>query len=240
IISGGTFSFGAGGGDVYLIKTDSLGDTLWTKTFGDTLDDLGYSVQQTSDGGYIIAGCRDCFSLTVDLYLIKTDSLGNMLWTRIFDGPADEGGWGFSVQETSDNGYIITGISSSFVGGSTDIYLIKTDNNGQVVGVEEKGFDKFKMKDTKLLQNQPNPFHSTTLIRYILPNSQEKIPVRLAIYDISGRLVETLVDQDQESGVFTVIWEGKDQASGIYFYRLHSRFGQEGEFTATKKLILLR
>ena len=109
--------------DVYLIKTDGNGNELWNKTFGGTNDGGGFSVQQTTDGGYIITG-----TLSNDVYLIKTDDNGNELWNKTFGGTDND--WGYSVQQTTDGGYIVTGGTSSFGNGNFDVYLIKTDDNG--------------------------------------------------------------------------------------------------------------
>ncbi|MCH7761397.1 hypothetical protein IIA15_08395, partial [candidate division TA06 bacterium] len=112
IITGRTESYGAGEWDVYLIKTNSSGDTLWTRTYGGTSRDEGRSVQQTLNGGYIIAGWTQSFGVGLsDVYLIKTNSSGDTLWTRTYGGSA----WDVAhdVQETYDGGFIIVGITGS-------------------------------------------------------------------------------------------------------------------------------
>ncbi len=131
IIVGQTDSFGAGGGDVYLIKTDSEGNEVWSKTFGGSFGDYGESVEQTADGGYILTGSTRPLSQAGGsaVYLIKTDAEGNEVWSRTFGGP--DVNWGYSVQQTTDGGYIIVGNTGSFGHEEEDaIYLIRTDGAG--------------------------------------------------------------------------------------------------------------
>jgi len=104
-------------------------DTLWTGTLGGTGNDEGYSVQQTIDGGYIIAGRTMSYGAGgSDVYLIRTDASGSEEWSQTFGGSASD--YGQSVQLTSDGGYIIAGYTSSYGAGSSDVYLIKTNANG--------------------------------------------------------------------------------------------------------------
>jgi len=102
-----TWTFGTGNAsNIWLIKTDSNGDTLWSKNFGGEFGDWGYDVKQTQDGGYIIAG-HTSIAGGGGIWLIKTDSFGEMVWNKIlgnhFNATAN------SIQITNDGGYILTG-----------------------------------------------------------------------------------------------------------------------------------
>lgn len=131
IIGGITGSFGAGG-DIYLIKTNFTGDTLWTRTFGGADEDECNSVRQTTDGGYILAGTTKSFGAGYyDVYILKTDSSGNLLWSKTYGGTSAD--YAKSIQQTSDGGYIIFGYTASYGAGGPgafDMYLIKTNSNG--------------------------------------------------------------------------------------------------------------
>ena len=129
IMTGASYSFGNGSCDVYLVKTDASGIEQWSQTFGGVYDDVGYSVQQTNDGGYIITGLTDLDgNAGYVVYLIKTDGNGNELWSKLFVGNIEA--IGTSVQQTNDDGFIITGTTGSYVNYDYDIYLIKTDASG--------------------------------------------------------------------------------------------------------------
>ena len=145
IISGTSENIGAGVRDVYLIKTDAAGDTLWTRSYGGTSYDEGFSVEQTIDSGYIITGYTNSFSTSSEkVYLIKTNSTGDTLWTKTYGGNLN--GTGYSVKQTSDNGYIITG-GQVDINGTHNVLMIKTNVTGDTLwtktfggGGDDRGF----------------------------------------------------------------------------------------------------
>jgi len=283
IITGSTASFGAGDLDVWLIKTDANGDTLWTTTLGGNLHDTGNSAQQTSDGGYIITGSSGVFAALFktdangdslwgkafgpgggdtgssvqqtsdggyiitggtgaipDLWLLKTNANGDLSWIKIIGGSDQD--WGNSVQQTSDGGYIIAGQTGSFGAGPLNVWLIRVAP--EVTAIEDK--PQSFIEDFHLEQNYPNPFNPVTTIEFSLPTAAE---VSLVIYNVTGQVVERLVDhQSMTPGSYSMEWAPHSLPSGVYFYRLiaggpsaGSPQGQAGQgFTQSRKMILMK
>ncbi len=127
-ITGLTRSYGAGNSDVYVVKIDSAGNLLWTKTIGGRGDDIGNSIIQTHDGGYAIAGYTNSFGVgNNDMYIIRLDSLGTLKWTNTFGGAGTEEG--NSIIQTWDGGYALGGYTNSYGAGGFDVYLIKLDSS---------------------------------------------------------------------------------------------------------------
>ena len=194
-------------------------DTLWTKTFGGSGSDVGISVKQTTDGGYIITGRTDSFGNGVDdVWLIKTDTTGNEEWNKTFGGSE----WDVSVTDgiaeaLAENGPLTVGINAS----------------DAVLSINEELLPEVYA----LHQNYPNPFNPITTLRYDLP---EQANVNIIIYDMLGRQVKTLINQTQDAGFKSVIWNatndyGKPVSAGVYLYQI-----QAGEFVQTRKMVLLK
>jgi len=129
IIGGSTNSFGAGNLDAFIVKLDSSGNISWSKTIGGTNVDYINSIQQTSDGGYIIGGYTYSFGAgNEDVLIVKLDSSGNISWSKTIGGTSiDEINF---VKQTSDGGYIIVGVTNSFGAGYYDALIVKLDSSG--------------------------------------------------------------------------------------------------------------
>jgi hypothetical protein len=240
IVAGDKYSAYTGGRDIFLIKTDTSGDTLWTKTFGGPGIDAGSAVRATTDGGYIVTGYTESYGYGGrDVYLIKTDSAGQVLWAENYGGRDHD--VGSSIWLTFDGGYIITGYTESSGAGDRDVFLIKTDANG-VVGIgsadnDSPGVPRF----SSLSQNYPNPFNPSTTIAFDIPGIPGMTQqVGLTVYDLRGRRVRSLISSRLETGSHITTWDGRDDKggnvpSGIYIYTLKT-----GDGTLSRKMTILK
>jgi len=230
-ISGYTVSSGVGARDAYLIKTDASGNLQWSKTYGFSRNDAANSVNQTPDGGFILVGStvnrvtqQNQFT---DVYIIKTDAFGVEEWSKLYGGDKSESA--ADVQVIEDGGYLIAGVTSSYSKNS-DFYLIKINETGLITGIPT--YLTRQPTSFQLFQNYPNPFNAETIIQYELP---ERRYIRLRIFDITGRLIEALVDEFQGPGIHTVKFNGNNLSSGLYFYQL-----SDGTTNIAKKMILIK
>jgi hypothetical protein len=116
-------------GDVWLVKTDAYGIKQWSRTYVVEDGSEGHSLVQTSDGGYAILGITFSYGAgSQDYWLIKTDANGNSQWNKTYGGAGAE--YGYSLVATSDGGYALAGFTTSYVWGKPEVWLVKTDANG--------------------------------------------------------------------------------------------------------------
>jgi len=139
----GNVTYNHGLTDIWLVALNSSGTLLYQKTFGGSGDDVAHSIIQTNDGNLLIAGSSDSNNGDVtgnhgndDYWLLKTDTLGNLLWQKSFGGSGTDGC--NSVVATADGGYLATGNSDSNDGdvtdnhGGDDFWIVKTDGSGNI------------------------------------------------------------------------------------------------------------
>ncbi|MCJ7652608.1 MAG: hypothetical protein MUO75_02780, partial [Actinobacteria bacterium] len=170
---------------------------LWARTYGGTAGEIGYSSQQTADGGYIVAGSSGSFGNLDQVYLIKTNAFGDTLWTRIYGGASTD--IGYSGQQTADRGYIVAGETNSF-GNGYQVYVIKADSLGRITGVEEaKEGTRGNRSEARI---RPNPFASHATV----PGYEGD---HFEVYDITGKKI----------GIFRGARIGVGLAAGVYFVR---------------------
>jgi hypothetical protein len=192
--------------DIYVIKTDSMGDTMWTQIYGGDKSDGAGRGFMASDGNYVIPGYTESFDAKAqpnshNSYIIKIDRFGNLLWERVYGDNTSED-WVFSGQETLDKGFIFVGSREG------DLYLIKTDSTGRV-GIEEENKERLD-----LFQLSPNPSYGWIDIKY----SVEKAKViEIEIYDIVGRKVDCILNRHSVPGIYTVRYKTVNLLPGIYF-----------------------
>ena len=269
IVAGETQSFGHGEEDVWLIKTDAMGDTIWTKTFGRTLEDVGWSDLQTPDSGYVITGETESNSTYIDVYLIKTNKYGDTLWTKTYDRGDNE--IGYSIVETPDNGFAIC---SDF---NYNVWLLRTNNMGDTLWTTSFGnysYLPFSLKQTKdngyIVAGGKSHFERIidfSLIKYapdpVLGIKKDNIVRRFELFqnysnpfnpntkiefDVNQTCVVTLKIYDlQGRSVSTLI----DKKMNPGNYKVNFNAGnlasgiyfyriKIGDYTATKKMILNR
>jgi hypothetical protein len=220
-------------GILCLIKTYPEGNIEWEKRFGYSSDDYGYSVEQTKDSGFVLAGYCSFSAGDHRLWVIKTNSFGDTIWTKNFN--SDLCSEGYSIKQTSDDGYIVTGTTRS-IDYNYNLWLIRIESDTVTTSIEFN--NRFSQPEKFFLsQNYPNPFNPSTKISWQVPLGGWQT---LKIYDMLGNEVATLIDEYKPAGKYEVEFsihfdEGQNLSSGVYFYTLTA-----GNFRSARKLIFLK
>ncbi len=138
ILTGGTESFGASNEDVFLIKVNQNGDTLWKRTYGGIGWDEGADVKQTFDGGFMVVGTTTSYTSGFSsIYAIRTDEFGDTLWTKTYE--KNYFNQGSSVILLQDGGFFICGGTRALSSSNGDCFLVRTDNQGDTLWTKTYG-----------------------------------------------------------------------------------------------------
>ena len=128
VLAGLSRSFGQGNDDAYLVRLDSLGDTVWSRTFGGPGDDRAESIIECTDGGFLLIGWSGSESNGDNVYLVKTDNSGNLLWDRTYGGVLEDRA--VSAVEVADGGFVIAGSTQSIADSTDQVLVIKYSAQG--------------------------------------------------------------------------------------------------------------
>lgn len=213
IVAGNT-GMGSGMSDYYLIKTNSAGNLVWSKTYGGTGIDGAFSVLQTSDGGYMVGGQSSSFSAGgyTDLYLIRTDSAGNLQWSKTYGGAFTDAFSGMAP--TTDGGFIIAGYSTSFSANThTDTYLIRIDATGNVLWskkyggmYEDRAYSVFQTNDGGFMVGGTSEISAIKKAHIIKTDSQGSSSCNEASVTTITSIPPTLVTNPPTQMVYQIIY----------------------------------
>ena len=219
--------------DYVTIKYNPIGVEQWTQRYNgpENGDDEAYYIAVDILGNVYVTGQSYGSGTNFDYVTIKYNSAGNEQWIERYDGPGNREDKACCLAFDGMNNIYVTGKSFG-ANTSYDFATVKYLPSGAI----EEGRTAFNLLQL-FLNAEPNPFKTQTAIRYSLTNETD---VSLLVYDISGKLVRTLVNEKKNLGVYSVNWDGTDEqgkklSQGIYFYLLKT-----GEQTISKKILMLR
>lgn len=224
-ICGSTQSQGNGNFDMFLQKTDIEGNEQWITTFGGTEYDYGYSISQNINGDLYLLGTTKSFGQdgSADFYLVKTNDLGDEIWSLTIGGALTE--YGYKVIAAADSGAIIIGQSNSYGNGGFDILLVKVDKNGIIEDLVS-GIDSLYAGEFQLY---PNPLSSEGHFKTL---SSIQIPkLFLEIFSISGQPIKSYTINTPDYTFPTSLL-----SSGVYIYNIKLR--EDSEIIFRGKLIV--
>lgn len=236
ILAGLTSSYGNGMYDAYLIKTDSLGNEIWSYVYGTDVLDYCYSIDITSDGDFILGGLTNATANgDVDVLAMKISDSGDEIWTKNIGLTGDDPA--IFIEQTKDGGYVLAGYTNSFGNGHNDVYIVKlapdATTDAEDIIDQPSGYH---------LWNYPNPFNPPSTIRFSSELFPQNERLEIKIFNLKGQTVKTFSNLHiTQSHNQQIVWNGTDQSnrpvsSGMYYAVL-----KQNDITlASKKMMLMK
>lgn len=157
-LAASTRSFGAGGSDMWFIRADSAGEVLQRRTYGGREDDNAFTILQTTDGGFLLAGSTISFGAGGDdFWIIRTDENGDSIWSRIFGGGGDPHEFCVDAIQTSDGGFVLAGYGAALGAGGYDFWLLKVNDQGDSLWLRTYG-ERFDEYCTSMIETEDGGF----------------------------------------------------------------------------------
>lgn len=206
-ITGETTSYGFGNSNVYVIKLDSAGNLKWTRTIGGIISEVGYSIIQSKDGGYAITGISQSFSPgNESIYLVKLDSAGSLKWTKTIGGTVADAG--YSIIQTAEGGYAITGSTESYGIGVQDVYVVKVDSGGNLQWAKTIGDSLGNDAGYCIMQTKDKGYAIAALTDYYNIGNREGYVIKL---DSAGNLKWSRIPGASGTIEYNAIVQSKDR-----------------------------
>ena len=226
IAGGATTPFDGAEPDFFVVKTDANGNGMWTRTFGGDGEDQCLQVRVLADGGYILSGATQ--SSGTDYYqpwIIRLNADGDSLWSRVLRSDTNDVSYCGTL--TSDGGYVLGCLRQRAPVWDYDMAITKLAPIP--LGVD----DQFILQPSSFtLSAYPNPFNPSTAIQFSLSRDDA---VKLRVYDVNGRLVQTLLERTMPAGEHRVMFEAGNLPSGMYIARL-----ENSAMSKSQKLMLVK
>lgn len=204
LFAGQTWSFGAGLIDVFVVRTDYNGDTIWTKTYGGSNADYAFRIFKTEDNAWLISGYSESLTGSRDVYLVKIDSDGNLLWEDYYGNNLDNE-YMYGGNPTADGGFIFAGKNDKYYGSDDDMFVLKLGPEG--VGVKE-----FSCFASPAINIRPNPSNGIFTLE-LSGVSEDAYDIK--VIDLSGDIMQVF---SLKPGAKKII-DMSGNASGTYLIR---------------------